>query len=110
MFDDLGTAFEALGHPHRVAIVHRLKQHGLDCTAVGPHSCDLDPQRCDFAGRVEELGVSKSTVSHHVSVLENAGVIARYRDGRPLCCRLNRELLAEHHDLLQLRPGQTGPE
>lgn len=110
MPDAPSTAFKALGHPHRLTIVRRLKRHELGCTAAGPDSCDLDSECCDFAGLVEELGISKSTVSHHLTVLANAGVIARYRDGRRLCCRLNREMLGALHDLLQLRVPQTEAE
>jgi DNA-binding transcriptional ArsR family regulator len=71
-------AFAALAHPIRREIVHRLS----DGTAtVGEASRDL--------------GVSKPTISRHLKLLEEAGVVTRVIDGRTHRLALRPETLAE---------------
>jgi ArsR family transcriptional regulator len=55
----LATRFKALADPSRVAIVNRLA--GADEVCV-----------CDFIGA---LGVSQPTVSHHLRILREAGLV-----------------------------------
>ena len=57
-FDQLSARFKALADPTRLAIVNRLASHG-DCCV------------CDFSS----LGLSQPTISHHVKVLREAGLI-----------------------------------
>lgn len=62
----LAARFKALSDPARVAIVNRLAGRGQVCT-------------CEFT---EPLGLSQPTVSHHLKVLREAGLIEvarRYR-------------------------------
>jgi ArsR family transcriptional regulator len=62
----LAARFKALADPARVAIVNRLAGKGQVCT-------------CEFT---EPLGLSQPTVSHHLKVLREAGLIEvarRYR-------------------------------
>lgn len=53
------------------------------------------------------LGLSPSLISHHLSVLESAGVIERRRDGLWTLNRLRREELSRRLSGLQriLQPG-----
>ncbi len=70
---DAAAAFAALGHAHRVAIVRLLVQagaDGLNVTTLREHT-DLPP----------------STISHHLRILADAGVIAQERQGRDLISR-----------------------
>jgi ArsR family transcriptional regulator len=105
---NLSEAFKALGHPHRLAIVRRLIEQSLACDAGSKESCGLDPSCCDFGELVEELDVSKSTVSHHLKELHYAGLIERTREGRRLYCRINRERLEELRSFLTGRPEAAG--
>jgi ArsR family transcriptional regulator, arsenate/arsenite/antimonite-responsive transcriptional repressor len=57
-FDHLSARFKALADPTRLAIVNRLASHGDSCV-------------CDFSS----LGLSQPTISHHVKVLREAGLI-----------------------------------
>ena len=102
MPDDLSTAFKALGHPHRLAMVQRLIGEALACEASSAESCQLDPACCDFATLASELGVGKSTVSHHLKELAQAGLIERVRNGRRLYCRVNENRLEELRSFLSL--------
>jgi ArsR family transcriptional regulator len=57
-FEHLSARFKALADPTRLAIVNRLASDGDSCV-------------CDFAS----LGLSQPTISHHVKVLREAGLI-----------------------------------
>jgi ArsR family transcriptional regulator len=61
----LAASFKALADPTRVAIVNRL--------AAAPEVCV-----CAF---VDELGLSQPTVSHHLRVLREAGLVEVERRG-----------------------------
>ncbi|MBP6783826.1 MAG: winged helix-turn-helix transcriptional regulator [Verrucomicrobiales bacterium] len=63
--------FKALGHPARVAMVRRLGE-GECCV------CDL----------VETAGLGWSTVSRHLGVLREAGVVAYEKRGQQVWYRL----------------------
>jgi DNA-binding transcriptional ArsR family regulator len=70
--------FGALAHPLRRAIVERLSQ--------GPAT---------VGQATRDFGVSKPTISRHLRMLEEAGVISRAIDGRTHRLALRPEALAE---------------
>jgi len=70
--------FAALAHPTRREIVERLSG---GASTVGEASRDL--------------GVSKPTISRHLKLLEEAGVVTRVIDGRTHRLALRPETLAE---------------
>jgi DNA-binding transcriptional ArsR family regulator len=74
-------SFSALAHPVRREIVHRISG---GAATVGE------------AGR--NLGVSKPTISRHLKLLEEAGVVSRVIDGRIHRLSLRPEKLAEASD------------
>jgi ArsR family transcriptional regulator, arsenate/arsenite/antimonite-responsive transcriptional repressor len=61
----LAARFKALADPARVAIVNRLAAADEVCV-------------CDFVG---SLGLAQPTVSHHLKVLRDAGVVESSRRG-----------------------------
>jgi DNA-binding transcriptional ArsR family regulator len=77
-------AFAALAHPMRREIVERL--------SGGPAS----------VGQVtQDFGVSKPTISRHLKVLEQAGVVSRVVDGRTHRLALRPEALVEAADWIE---------
>ncbi|HEX7119801.1 MAG TPA: metalloregulator ArsR/SmtB family transcription factor [Longimicrobiales bacterium] len=62
----------------------------------------LSAERCELSsGAVgSALGLSPSLVSHHLSILEAAGVVDRRKDGLCTMNRLRREILRQHFSLL----------
>jgi DNA-binding transcriptional ArsR family regulator len=76
--------FSALAHPLRREIVERLSRGPATVGAV----------TCDF-------GVSKPTISRHVRMLEEAGVVSRVVDGRTHRIALRPEALAETSDWIE---------
>ncbi len=81
---DLAAVLHALSDPVRLAIVERLAQ------------CD----ECTCGAL--ETSVSKSTLSHHLKVLREAGVTHTRVDGT------QRFLSLRRHDLEQRLPGLLG--
>ena len=71
-------AFKALGHPLRRDIVERLSGGSATVAEV-----------------TGDLGVSKPTISRHLRMLEEAGVVTRVIDGRRHRLSLEPETLAE---------------
>jgi DNA-binding transcriptional ArsR family regulator len=76
---EISSAFAALGDPTRLAILGRLADRG-----------ELTVQEI-----AEPFVISLPAVSQHLKVLEQAGLIARRRDGQRRPCRIRPERLAE---------------
>jgi len=80
---------KALGHPVRLGIALRL--------AAQPETC-----ACEFA---EVFGVSQPTVSEHLRVLRQAGLVTTQRRGTQICYSLDPAAVAELHTLFdRLQP------
>ncbi len=64
--DDLAGMMRALGHPARVQILRQL-------VSPAPQRCCMDLAQC--------LPLAQSTVSQHIKVLLDAGLLERHPDG-----------------------------
>jgi DNA-binding transcriptional ArsR family regulator len=71
--------FKALGHPVRLAISLRLAEE--------PETC-----ACDFA---DMFGVSQPTISQHLKVLRDAGLVTTRRRGTQICYSLDPAAVRE---------------
>jgi DNA-binding transcriptional ArsR family regulator len=73
----LARVYQALGEPTRLRIVRLLAQHeGLSCGEM-----------------TEQLGINCSTLSHHLALLYDAGLVGRDKRGTFRIYRLHREVL-----------------
>jgi DNA-binding transcriptional ArsR family regulator len=79
-------AFAALAHPTRREIVERLS---AGAATVGEAS--------------RGLGVSKPTISRHLKLLEEAGVVTRVIDGRTHRLSLHPQKLAETAEWIEMQ-------
>ena len=75
---------KALGHPVRLGIALRL--------AGKPETC-----ACDFA---DVFGVSQPTVSQHLKVLREAGLVTTLRRGTQICYSLAPAAVSDLRSLL----------
>lgn len=75
----MADAMKALGHPVRLRMVQELKQLDSCCCA---DLCECFPQ-------------SQSTISQHLSVLKEAGIISYEKHGNKSCFSLNHDVLHE---------------
>jgi ArsR family transcriptional regulator len=84
---ELANGFMALADPVRLRV--------LSILATAP---DGEVCVCEFVG---PLGKSQPTISHHVKILSEAGLVAGDRRGKWVWYSLNRERLAELRAALQ---------
>ncbi|MDZ4806585.1 MAG: metalloregulator ArsR/SmtB family transcription factor [Candidatus Eisenbacteria bacterium] len=94
---ELGRLAKALGHPARVAILRLLIRRG----------------ECVCGAIVDELPLAQATVSQHLKVLKEAGLIQGEIDGPRVCycvdasgLRRLRELFEELGSLVEPRKGE----
>jgi ArsR family transcriptional regulator, arsenate/arsenite/antimonite-responsive transcriptional repressor len=93
--ESLAEMFKALGNPHRLAILLRL----ATCCPPGT-KCVSDAEARLFVGTLgEDLGISGSTLSHHIKELRQAGLIRVERKGKNIECWVDREALKTLADL-----------
>lgn len=86
----LASNLKALGDANRLRIIELLK-HDEDMCA-----CRL----------LEELDISQSTLSHHMSILCDAHLVQARRDGRWIRYRLDKDVLAELGSTLARDPAE----
>ena len=83
--DDLASAFKVLADPARLRLLSMIAASDEAC------ACDL----------TEPLGKSQPTVSHHLSVLTDAGLLDREKRGKWAYYRVVPERLAVLRDALE---------
>lgn len=95
---DMDLIFKALANPTRRQILQWLKTPELFLSAEGCH----DFQRGVCAGQIEKLGhVSQSTMSNHLSVLQQAGLIQVQKHGQWCYFSRNESLIQQYIDDLK---------
>ena len=70
--EQLSEIFKALSHPVRVNIVYGL----------------IEKNECNVTTMAEKLSLPQPTISHHLNILKNAGIIEGTRDGNQICYRV----------------------
>ena len=83
--DDLGELCKALGHPARVRLIRIL----------------LDKGECISGDLAEEFSLAQSTVSEHLRILKDAGLIKGTIDGPRRCYCVNEERLNYFKSLVE---------
>jgi ArsR family transcriptional regulator len=76
--DELALMCKALGHPARIQLLNYLSAYGA----------------CYFGSLADILPLAASTISQHVSVLKQAGLIVGSSDEQRVCYCVNVERLA----------------
>lgn len=87
---ELETLFKALADRHRVKILNLLARVDDEAICV-----------CDF---VEPLGLTQPTVSYHLKLLSEAGLVRREKRGSYAFYRLAPGALGRLSDLVAARP------
>jgi ArsR family transcriptional regulator len=82
--DDLAHLCKALSHPARVQLLRHLIDHG----------------ECYFGNLADVLPLAPSTISKHVSILKEAGLIEGSSDVQRVCYCVNKERLAQFKSVL----------
>ena len=87
--DLIGLQLKALADPTRRKIIALLRSKGrCSCRQVGADASGLCV--CDLEG---ELRLTQPTITHHVQILREAGLISNRKIGRWLYCVRNEQAL-----------------
>ncbi len=87
--EEFSEVFKALSNPHRLKIFMRL----VSCCKPGTVSY-VDEESSAYVGQLgEELGVVKSTVSHHIKELKRVGIIRTERQGQKIACWVDPDIV-----------------
>lgn len=78
--------FKALAHPIRLKIV---------CGLVKKNECNVSKM-------VEGLNTPQPTVSQHLNILKNAGIITGYKKGTQVCYKVTNEDVKKIVDVLEV--------
>jgi ArsR family transcriptional regulator len=70
-FEQLAECMRALGHPVRLQIVKGLINNECNVTQIQ-----------------HKLGIPQSTISQHLKILKNAGIIESRREGTMVCYKV----------------------
>jgi ArsR family transcriptional regulator, arsenate/arsenite/antimonite-responsive transcriptional repressor len=70
-FEEKSSKLKALGHPVRLKIAKGLLKDGCNVNKI-----------------VDELKLPQSTVSQHLTILKNAGIIEGVRNGVKICYKV----------------------
>ncbi len=87
--EQLAQYTKALGHPARVAILRTLAKRG----------------ECVCGEIVDELPLAQATVSQHLKVLKDAGLIQGEIDGPRVCYCVNPETVKRFQKLITTLTG-----
>jgi ArsR family transcriptional regulator len=88
--EELATLAKALGHPARVAILRRLAERG----------------ECVCGEIVDSLPLAQATVSQHLKVLKDAGLVQGEIDGPRVCYCVNPETVKRFQKLVTQLPSR----
>ncbi len=87
----LSRKLKALSNPHRLQMLLRL----AECCLPGGSCCAPDEVGPCVGDIAEGLGVSPSTVSHHLKELRSVGLIRMERQGQMIECSVDPASLRE---------------
>jgi ArsR family transcriptional regulator len=77
-YEERSQILRAIAHPARMEIVTRLEADG-----------------CNVSKIQKTLGLPQSTISQHLRVLKNAGIVSSRREGTKVCYKIEIKLVRE---------------
>lgn len=105
MSQEISKLFKALANKNRLAIFQFLRQHervSVDRAEEG--------EGCNVGDIAQQFDLALSTVSHHLRVLHESGLIKCEQRGQYTYCIVNREMVGELRDFFDAdTPTQADP-
>ena len=83
-FEHLSNILKPLSHPHRLEMI------------IG-----LFHNECNVTQCQERMGLPQSTISQHLRVLKDAGIIKGHRKGTEVCYKVINEVALKIIDLME---------
>lgn len=90
--NELDLVFKALADPARLRILEFLRRPDAACCSFEDRVCACDIETA--------LGLAQATISHHMKVLQRAGLVHGEKRGRWVHYRLDRDAFARAADRL----------
>jgi ArsR family transcriptional regulator, arsenate/arsenite/antimonite-responsive transcriptional repressor len=87
MAQEASKRFKALSNENRLAIFEYLRGRNPDC-------CGVD-MTCNVGDVAEQFDLALSTISHHLKILNEAGLICCEQQGQRVCCYVNQQAVDE---------------
>jgi len=84
--EEMSEIFKALAHPIRLKIT---------CGLIKKNECNVTKM-------VEHLNVPQPTISQHLNILKNAGIIEGYRKGNQICYKVTNDTVRQIVETLEL--------
>lgn len=95
---NLSKIFKALASEQRLKIFEAIYNEEQKIFKEDASCCHVKKA---FTLICEHFNISKSTISHHIKELQNAGLIECTRDGQHYICTVNKQLLEEIRNFLK---------
>jgi len=95
---NLAKIFKALSNEQRLKIFEMIYRENQ--RIFQDESCCCGVKKA-FSMICENLNISKSTISHHIKELQNAGLIECTKDGQSCICKINENVLEEIKNFLK---------
>ncbi len=98
---NLANIFKALANEQRLKLFILIYKccNDREKQADGALSCERGIRKA-FTMACEHLNVSRSTVSHHLKELQNAGLVTCKREGQSFYCEVNKAAVKAIQDFL----------
>lgn len=94
---NLAKIFKALSNEQRLKIFEIIYRENQK--TFKDDSCCCGVKKA-FSMICDNLNISKSTISHHIKELQNAGLIECTRDGQACICKVNEDVIEEVKNFL----------
>lgn len=93
---NLSRLFKALSDENRLRILLSIQRNDYRCSGTKRH-CRSETCIKELAN---SLRITVPTVSHHVRLLVNAGLVSARKEGRWVYCRIDQEAFDKARDFL----------
>lgn len=97
---DLAKIFKALSNEQRLSLFKMLYEWCGGENASDAEFCYEGVEKC-FTKACCSMNLSRSTISHHMKELQNAGLITFTRNGQCFVCKINRDALQAVWDFMK---------
>ncbi len=92
--------FRALSNEQRLKLFKMIYDCQVEKGSNKSSSCGAGVDKA-FTKACDHLSVARSTVSHHMKELENAGLISMTRKGQSFTCEINMDAVKAIHKFLE---------